>query len=52
MSLTRQIRRHMERDNHKNLRRRAKCRKCKGKMVHKVGYGWVCPECGWKQNGV
>lgn len=39
MSITRQIKRSMERDNNKNLKRRNKCRKCKGKCFTRLVMG-------------
>ncbi len=51
MSMARQLKRQMERDNLKKRGLRSTCRKCGGKMLHKSGYGWVCKRCGWTQKG-
>lgn len=51
MSMARQLKRKMARDDLKKRGLRTNCRKCGGKMLHKTGTGWVCPECGWKQIG-
>ena len=48
MSIKREIQRRILRENMKLNAMRSRCRKCGDTMVCKPGYGWLCPECGWK----
>ena len=48
MSLEREFRRFANRKKMKEERKRTTCKRCKGKLIEKHGYGIVCPECGWE----
>lgn len=47
MSIEREIRRFANRKKRKEERKRTTCKYCKSKLIDKLGYGLVCPECGW-----
>ena len=51
MSIEREIRRRAALKNEKANGMRRTCRHCKSRMAVKPGYGWICPECGWKSRG-
>lgn len=48
MSAERQMRRAAMIRDMKLNGMRITCRKCGEKMCTKIGYGWVCPACGWE----
>lgn len=48
MSFERELRRRALQANMIANGMRSTCRKCKGKMLCKPGYGWICTACGWE----